>query len=414
MVFLLREYARTIYFTIITIGACILVTLPAQAQLLPAREEEAKYDEGKLEIICQSIKFYLSANARENASNAIDCSSLEAIEQTIPEDYRATNRFFNLFKKKRYRSYGRGKLGRRLEKLIKDINTELQKTRQDAAWTNKLAKLIERLIKVKDLVIQGKSVNSIHETSDTSQQANVPTSTTQQKPKEKTPKQTDDRPMSIFLSIVSLIAVIALGVMAYRFFQKLNEIQEQIADLDEAFKEKYSRLDNRIDTMTPVRDFRSVFPQIQQLNDDIHALGQEIQLLRTRNQFKISPEELYAKRTEHLETHSYSPEIRIYYAKFHPEQNGFMHQEFHTEPSKEYIYKIEISTQNPLEASYQVVSRNEYHHLALNYEGSMLAPVAEYLNRPVNAYRIITKKPGKLKREENTWVITEKAQLAFE
>lgn len=412
MVLLLRHDTRITFFTIIIVGICIFFTLPTQAQLLPAKEEEARYDEGKLEILCQSIKFYLSANARENASNAIDCSTLEAIEQTIPEDYKATNRFYNLFKKKRYRSYGRGKLDRRLEKLIKDINIELQKTRQDTAWTNRLAKLVERLMKVKDLAIQGKNVEAVNEKSDTVQQKTNSTPNTKQK--EKTPKQTEDSPMSIFLSIVSLLAAIALGVMAYRFMQKLNEIQEQIADLDEAFKEKYSRLDNRIDTMTPVRDFRSIFPQIQQINDDIHALGQEIQLLRTRNQFKISPEELYAKRTEHLETHSYSPEIRIYYAKFHPEQNGFAHQEFHTEPSKEFIYKIEISTQNPLEASYQVVSRNEYHHLALNYEGSMLAPAADYLNRPVNAYRIITKKPGKIKREENNWVIVEKAQLAFE
>jgi hypothetical protein len=412
MVFLLRHGTRTTFFTIIIVGICIFFTLPTQAQVLPAQEEEARYDAGKLEIICQSIKFYLSANARENASNAIDCSTLEAIEQTIPEDYKATNRFFSLFKKKRYRSYGRGKLDRRLEKLIKDINIELQKTRRDTAWTNRLAKLMERLIKVKDAAVQGKDVETASEAIDTTQQKANSTPNTKQK--EKTPKQTEDSPMSIFLSIVSLLAAIALGVMAYRFLQKLNEIQEQIAELDEAFKEKYSRLDNRIDTMTPVRDFRAVFPQIQQINDDIHALGQEIQLLRTRNQFKISPEELYAKRTEHLETHSYNPEIRIYYARFYPEQNGFIHQEFQTEPSKEYIYKIEISTQNPLEASFQVVSRNEYHHLALNYEGSMLAPAAEYLNRPVNAYRIITKKPGKAKREENNWVIVEKAQLAFE
>lgn len=220
--------------------------------------------------------------------------------------------------------------------------------------------------------------------------------------------------MSIFLSIVSLLAAGALGYMAYTFRQKLEEITEQLDNLDEAFKEKYSRLDNRIDTMTPVRDFRTIDPQIQQIHGDIQAIVQEIQLMRTRNQFKISPEELYAKRTEHLETHSFNPEIQIYYARFDKDQNGFNHNDFRTEPDKEHLYKIEISVDNPIEAMFQIVSRNEYHHLALNYEGSMLAPAAEYLNRPVNAYRIITKKPGKVVREQNSWIITEKAALEFE
>lgn len=412
MIVLLQYYVRATFLTITAIGLCVLFALPASAQRRRNPEVERRFDEGKLEIVCQAIQFYLKANARENASNNIDCSTLETIEESIPEEYKATARFFRLFKKKRYGSYGseQKKLARRLEKLIKDINTELSKVRKDTAWNNRLTGLIVDLDKVKVRTISGNDdSNHATDTTNTSQQTN-----TVQQTKKTTPKKTGDSPMSIFLSIVSLLAAGALGYMAYTFRQKLEEITEQLDNLDEAFKEKYSRLDNRIDTMTPVRDFRTIDPQIQQIHGDIQAIVQEIQLMRTRNQFKISPEELYAKRTEHLETHSFNPEIQIYYARFDKDQNGFNHNDFRTEPDKEHLYKIEISVDNPIEAMFQIVSRNEYHHLALNYEGSMLAPAAEYLNRPVNAYRIITKKPGKVVREQNSWIITEKAALEFE
>lgn len=393
-------------------GMCIFIVLPNYAQI-PLLEEENKFDKGKLEIVCQAIKFYLTANAQVNASNGVDCSSLEAVEGSIPDDYKATNRFFKLFKRKRYRSYGRGKLNRRLGKLIKDIRTELQKVRHDTAWNNGLARLMTDLNKTREQAVNSTQPKSnkqqTEDTAKTIQKAD--TEETIQQPKKNTPNQTEDNTMS---TILSIIAILALGGLAYFFYQKMNELKQQIADLDEAFREKYSRLDNRIDMMTPIQDFRSVFPQIQQVNGDVNALNQEIQLLKTRNQFKISPEELYAKRTEHLETHHYNPEIQIYYAKFTKDLNGFTQDNLRTEPSKEHIYKVEINVENPNEAIYQIVNRNEYHHLALNYEGSMLAPANEYLNRPVNAYRIVTKKPGKLMKENDTWIITEKAHLEFE
>ncbi len=383
---------------------------PVQAQLMPLQEEENKFDQGKLDIVCQSIKFYLKANAHLNASNSIDCNSLDAIEASIPEEYKATARFFKLFKRKRYRSYGRGKLERRLKKLIKDIDTELKKVRKDASWETQRKQLMTSLETVVNDMLKPTPSVSLPDSTQTSKQENN-SNTVNTPPKTNTPKPTENDTMSTVLSIV---AILALGGLAYFFYQKMNELQQQIADLEEAFLEKYSRLDNRLDMMTPMNDFRSVFPQIQQLNNEIQGLDQEIQVLKTRNQFKISPQELYAKRTEHLETHHYSPEIQIYYAKFSMDENGFVHTDFKTEPSKENIYKLEVDVDHPDEAFYQVVNRNEYHHLALHYEASMLRPANEYLNRPLNAYRIISKKPGRLQRENNVWIITEKAQLEFE
>ena len=407
MITFLQNYAK---FICLFLALMWVPTISPQAQLMPLQEEENRFDQGKLDIVCQSIKFYLSANAHVNASNDINCSSIEAIEASIPGEYKATARFFKLFKRKRYRSYGRGKLERRLQKLIKDIDTELKKIRKDAAWDNQRKQLMLSLEKAKNAVINPTSMQSRPDSTPTNAQEND-TNTVNTQPKKSTPKQTEDDTMSTVLSIV---AILALGGLAYFFYQKMNELQQQIADLEEAFREKYSRLDNRLDMMTPMNDFRSVFPQIQQLNNEINGLDQEIQVLKTRNQFKISPQELYAKRTEHLETHHYSPEIQIYYAKFSREDNGFVHNHFKTEPSKENIYKLEVNVDDPGEAFYQIVNRNEYHHLALNYEASMLAPANEYLNRPFNAYRIITKKPGKARRENDVWVITEKAQLEFE
>ncbi|OJJ20138.1 hypothetical protein BKI52_16840 [marine bacterium AO1-C] len=407
MVTFLQNYAKLFCLLVVLIW---LPSVSTQAQLMPLQEEENRFDQGKLDIVCQAIKFYLKANAHANASNGIECSSLESIEASIPEEYKATTRFFKLFKRKRYRSYGRGKLDRRLQKLIKDIDTELKKIRKDTSWESQRKRLMISLEEAKNSVVSPGNTQSRPDSTPTSSQEDS-TNTVNNQPKTSTPKQTEDDTMSTVLSIV---AILALGGLAYFFYQKMNELQQQIADLEEAFREKYSRLDNRLDMMTPMNDFRSVFPQIQQLNNEINGLDQEIQVLKTRNQFKISPQELYAKRTEHLETHHYSPEIQIYYAKFSKDENGFIHTDFKTEPSKENIYKLEVNVENPDEAFYQIVSRNEYHHLALNYEASMLAPANDYLNRPFNAYRIITKKPGKAQRENNIWVITEKAQLEFE
>ena len=407
MVRFLQYYAKVICLLITLIYG---ISLPVNAQLMPLQEEENRFDQGKLDIVCQAIKFYLRANAHLNASNGIDCSSLDAIEVSIPEEYKATSRFFKLFKRKRYRSYGRGKLDRRLEKLIKDIDVELKKVRKDTSWENQRQQLIASLNQTKNNLLNPTTdLNTNADSTSKTQESNTNQPSTQTK--KDTPKQTEDNTMSTVLSIV---AILALGGLAYFFYQKMNEFQQQIADLEEAFREKYSRLDNRLDMMTPMNDFRSVFPQIQQLNNEINGLEQEIQVLKTRNQFKISPQELYAKRTEHLETHHYSPEIQIYYAKFSKDQNGFAHEDFKTEPTKENIYKLEINVEDPNEAFYQIVSRNEYHHLALNYEASMLAPANDYLNRPLNAYRIVTKKPGKAQKENNVWIITEKAQLEFE
>jgi hypothetical protein len=173
-------------------------------------------------------------------------------------------------------------------------------------------------------------------------------------------------------------------------------------------------LDNRIDATPNLKDFNALLLKVTFLNEQLNIAIQELMVLKTRNELKISPQELYAKRTEHLEKQSLNPNIQIYYGKLRPDLQGFLVQDLKTEPSRDSIFKIEVQTQEPHQAFLSITDRSEFHHISLNHAPQMLDVACSYELAPYNDTRIIVLDKGLLQLHEGKWLIIKKVQIAFE
>lgn len=373
-------------------------------QSLSEVEINQKYERIKLELLCQSLEFLLKRY--ENSSSPIEqklsCLNLESIAQSIPPDFQTAEKFFKLLASKKYESFGKNKLQVRLNKLIDDIQTELSKLYQDPTWKNDLQVLMLSLKEIKNTQLNPQ-ISLKEETAEIlPENEQIPINQTTTNPK------TDNS-----MPIVYFILLVLIGCIGFLVWQN-QKLKAQIEELDENYMERYSRLDNRMDTMTSIKDFQSLLLKFNFLNEQLNTLIHEVVILKNRNENKMTAEELYAKRTEHLENYTYNPTIQIYYARLDPIHANFQFQEFKTEPDKEHLYKIEINLENPKQALFSVVQRSEYHQLALLQAGKMLLPACQYINEPYNDSRIITIEPGILEKKENDWVIHRKAKVAFE
>jgi len=362
-------------------------------------DEEAIYDAIKLEIMCRAIEFSLNDESGRNVSNALDCQSITALEATIPEDFRKTIRFFRLFKDKRYASYGKNKLDKRLTKLIKDIETELLKLkRNDVVWQESVKVLVVELNTLKDEKLS-KGINSEQTNNNLNQSEDNTTSEDNQKTQN--------------AMVIYFIIMILTGAVAFAIYQNM-QLKKQIAAFQEEFLEKYSRLDNRIDTMTPIRDYKSLTLRINYINEQIGHLAEQISILQSRNALKMTPEELFAKRTEHLEQHYYNPDVQVYYAKPNTEGSSFKVQDFRTEPSQLHFFKLEIDLDSPQQALYSIVNRDEYHHWALENLEAAISPFCELANQKNNPEKIINVEEGFLDKQGNEWKILKKLKISLE
>ncbi|MCU0447030.1 MAG: hypothetical protein MUE85_19210 [Microscillaceae bacterium] len=366
-------------------------------------QAEDEYETVKREILCQTIRFMIDENADSvQISRQVDCRTLESIEQTIPPDFSEAVFVFKMFKNKAYKSYGEGKIETRLNKLLKDLNTELNKVNRDRDWQENVNTLHVQLTETKTEILT-KLKQGTYQKAET--QTNLTANNKDTKPTNST------NFMSILITV--LLFLLLAGGIAYLYWQN-QQLQKQIGELEDQFQEKYSRLDNRIDTMTPIQDYKSLLLKFNFLNDQVNALIQEVMILKTRNEHKMSVKELVAKRTEYLEGYTYNPNLQIYYAKIRRDKGFFDPLEFKTEPSRDSIYKIEINLNNADQASFSVVTRNEFHQIALSNAPLMLAPACDYANEPYNDSRIVTLDNGLLEKRDMGWVIVKKAKIAFE
>jgi hypothetical protein len=364
---------------------------------------EDEYETVKREILCQTIRFMIDETSDSlHLARQVDCRSLETIEQTIPIEYSEASFIFKMFKGKAYKSYGENKLETRLNKLLKDLNTELNKVNRDRDWQENVNTLHVQLSETKTEIL-AKLRQGTYQKAETQTNLNS------------TPKDTKPTNSTNFMSILItiLLFLILAGGIGYLYWQN-QQLQTQIAEIEEQFQEKYSRLDNRIDAMTPIQDYKSLLLKFNFLNDQVNALIQEMMILKTRNEHKMSVKELVAKRTEYLEGYTYNPNLQIYYAKIRRDRGFFDPLEFKTEPSRDSIYKIEINLNNPDQANFSVVTRNEFHQIALSNAPLMLAPACDYANEPYNDSRIVTLDNGLLEKKDMGWVIIKKAKIAFE
>lgn len=376
-----------------------------------AQTENEIYAQIKLEILCYTIKFV--DRSFTGGREKISCNSLAELGNSISEEAKEAAMIFKTFQRLTYESYGKGKLSIRLDKLIADIETEVKKISKDAARNEEVKKLTNALkrLKQENLTNLQSGIKTDPISADTLEEFKGEQRVDPPVVIENNEENTKHQNTMNFILI--LIFLVILGGLAFLAWQN-QQMKKIIGEMEDQFIEKYSRVDNRIDMMTPHRDFQSMLLKINFINDQLNAIVQEIAVLKNRNEFKMKPEELVAKRTEHLESYTYNPNVQIYYARIRPNSMVFYQEDLKTEPSKEYIYKIEINLHDPEQAIYSIVDRNEFHPLALANPHILLETVCEYANSPNNAYRIVTLEPGLVEKKENNWFVLKKARLTFE
>jgi hypothetical protein len=328
----------------------------------------------------------------------MDCVVLDSIGNKIPEGYQEARRLWLTFSTKTYPSYqNRTKV--RTDKFIKDLNTELSKLSNRNDWLFNLqafqVQLSETRNDLYDQLQKGTYQRSLNET----KKNNV------------LPKNEIDNKMPAIYVI--LLFLLLAGGIGYLVWQN-QQLQKQMAAMEEENIERYSRIDNRLDIYTPLNDHQAVLLRLNFLNEQLTLLHQEINVLKSRNQYKISPHEVHAKRTEHLEKPIFLPDVQVYYAKFSEEKNGFDGQYFLTEPTSLHIFKIEINLNYPTQAMVKLVERSEFQQNALKNPEEMLGKVCIFANEPNNDARILNLENGLLEKKNNIWVVVKKIKISFE
>lgn len=404
---------KFIFFILISV---LLPNLSSYGQKLNEDEINEAFDVIKLELLCKGFQFVVD-NLLPEKQVKLDCQTLDLLESSIPGDLRGTSEQFRILKSPTYRSYGPDKLKVRLNKMLKEIIKSIKNTSSgnDSNWKSKVDSELAGDLRaiMNDRIKQaeeGKLVMNNGGLTNSSTPDNLENQNTENN-LTKDNSKTDKQNMSPILFII--LVVILIAGIAFMYYQN-NQLKQQILDLDETLHEKYSRLDNRLDTMTPVKDHKAMQLKFNFINDQVSALIQEIAVLKQRNEHKMTAQELYAKRTEHLESYEYNPDVQIYYARYDIDSQGFKQMEFKTEPDRESIYKIEINLDENRKAGYSVIDRSEYHQLAITYHTAMLEPVTEYVNFKNNPSRIINVEYGDLEKQGEVWRPIQKAKIGFE
>lgn len=390
---------------ILLINYFVLLLFCANSKILAQNNTslpiEDEFQTLKREILCRTFKFLISEfYGHPEIAAQINCVILDSIGKKIPEGYQEAKVLWLTFLNKSYASYGR-RTKARTDKLIKDLNTELSKLSNRNDWLNNLQVFQVQLSETRNELYEQLQKGSYIR--DTKNNAII-------KKNEIDTTKNENKMPAIY---VILLFLILAGGIAYLVWQN-KKLQEQLAAIDDENIERYSRIDNRLDIFTPLGDHKAVLLRLNFLNEQLSALNEEINVLKTRNQYKISPHELHTKRTEHLEKPVFLPDMQVYYAKYSIEKNGFDPQYFITEPTSLHIFKISINLNFPSQAMVRLVERSEFQQNALENPEEILENTCIFANEPNNDARIINLENGLLEKKNGIWIIVKKIKISFE
>lgn len=214
------------------------------------------------------------------------------------------------------------------------------------------------------------------------------------------------------LTLLIILFIPCIGGVFFLAWQN-QQLRQKLVDTEERFFEKYQRLQQEFNHYTTQTEHQHLELKMRFLNEQLSAAIQEISILKTHNQYKMSPQELAARNSEHLEVQNFNPDIKIYYAKWNADKHQFDSEDFRTEPSIHHFYKIEVNLNQPEQAKVSIVSRSEYHYLALANPHILLDPVCQYEQKPYNDQRILTDIAGTLKKKDSAWTVREKVVISF-
>ena len=393
------------------------------AQNISEEQTNQYYETIKIELLCKTVGFIITENKTGDA-NALRCQDLASLENSLPTTSKQASGIFKVFKNKNHSTFGKGKLEARTDKFLRDLNAELSKLNRDRAWQENVQILQTQLAEIKKQTLEQLLKVSYEKSNPTAQadslaekiaqQNNIKDNKSSESPPNSNPKEQSSTMFSYLFVFFALLMFVATGGGFYFLYWQIKQLQEQASHQEEQLLDQIAHLESQLPSFTLVRDFQTINPKINILNDQLNVAVQEIMILKSRNENKPTMEELYAKRTEHLETLRYNPNLRVHYVKYRPDINGFNPQEFRPEPTRDSLYKLEINLENPNQAIFGIVGRSEYHNVALANADLMLAPACEYANPPYNDSRIITHVHGVAEKRGEAWVILKKAEIIFE
>jgi hypothetical protein len=390
----------------------LFVAVGSLSHLQAQEQVEQQYAIVRLELLCKTIRFILTENNAEAQAYKVNCATPEQLEKSIPPEYTQASLIFKMFRTKNYTSYGKGKLDARLNKLIKDLNTELTKLNRDRQWQENVRVLNVQLSETKTDVLEQikKGTYQTDTTATQDEPATIPTPQPQTNPTNlQSPAQSSSY-MPVYFILLFLILAGGIGFL----YWQIRRLKEDMIAIEESFDDQFIQIAQRLEAFSTHQAYQSLQQQFHFLNDQLNAAVQEINTLKTRNEYKMSAEELFSKRTEHLEKLNINPAIQVYYAKYRPDIGGFAVADLRTEASRDSIFKLEVNLENGNQAGFQIVQRNEFHTIALQNAEAMLAPACEYVNPPYNDYRILNLESGIAEKRGAVWIILKKAKISFE
>ncbi len=240
-----------IYFSI------FLITFFINSNIIFAQNNTNQlFEKGKLQVICQAVKFNCLQQGKMDIIEKISCENLASLEKSIPASFKASKKLVADYKKKTYPNLKT--TDAKLERINKDVLDELKKlgTRinkeadKQVAWEKGVDSLALVFGKIREEIVQdAPETNNNQEENLTTK---PPTENSEDVTATIVSPKTDEKSSSesntglwIITIMSALAAFVSLG-MAY-MVQKTSE--HKIRELEMLVKERYQHLDTRMDKM---------------------------------------------------------------------------------------------------------------------------------------------------------------------
>lgn len=241
---------KNIYFCL------FFLTFFANNQTVFAQNNPSQlFEKGKLQVICQAVKFNCLQQGKMDIIEKISCETLGSLEKSIPASFKASKKLVADYKKKTYPNLKTADA--KLERINKDVLDELKKlgsrinkeADKQVAWEKGVDSLALVFGKIReDIVAETPESNNTQEENIT---AKPPTENTEDvtativSPKADGKTAESNTGLWIISIVSALAAFVGLG-MAY-MVQKTSE--HKIRELEMLVKERYQHLDTRMDKM---------------------------------------------------------------------------------------------------------------------------------------------------------------------
>lgn len=216
------------------------------------------FEKGKLQVICQAVKFNCLQQGKMDIIEKISCETLGSLEKSIPASFKGSKKLVADYKKKTYPNLKT--TDAKLERINKDILDELKKlgTRINkeadklVAWEKGVDSLALVFGKIREEIVAETSESNNNQeenitTKPPTENAEDVTATivTPQTNENSTKGAESNTGLWIITIVSALAAFVSLG-MAY-MVQKTSE--HKIRELEMLVKERYQHLDTRLDKM---------------------------------------------------------------------------------------------------------------------------------------------------------------------